>query len=78
LFFFSHFLSYSFSEISRFDPKGGDIVLKADQYVSREENRRLCLEQLHLLLKEGQAKEPSSEYLFSNETPSNFLSESRA
>ncbi|GAX79599.1 hypothetical protein CEUSTIGMA_g7040.t1 [Chlamydomonas eustigma] len=58
----------------RFESSTGDIVLRADRYPSREENRRLCLEQLHLLLKEGQAKESSVDFLFSKQR-SSYLSE---
>lgn len=37
----------------RFDAATNEIVLSSNRYPSREENRRLCLEQLHLLLREG-------------------------
>ena len=38
---------------SRFDASSKEIVIKADRYPTREENRRLCLEQLHRVLREG-------------------------
>ncbi len=37
----------------RFDASSKEIVIKADRYPTREENRRLCLEQLHRVLREG-------------------------
>jgi hypothetical protein len=37
----------------RFDAHSKEIIIRADQYPTREENRRLCLEQLHMVLREG-------------------------
>ena len=42
----------------RFDAATKEIVLRSNRYPTREENRRLCLEQLHLLLHEGMAGAP--------------------
>ncbi|KAG1671534.1 hypothetical protein FOA52_011254 [Chlamydomonas sp. UWO 241] len=49
----------------RVDAQAGEIVLSADRYVRREENRRLLLEQLHQLIEEGHAHAPSPDgYVF--------------
>ena len=51
-----HHIHTFFHFTCRFDATTKEIVLQADRYLSREENRRLCLEQLHLLIREGQAR----------------------
>ena len=43
----------------RLDAKHGEMVLRADCYAAREENRRLLLQQLHTLITEAQAFAPS-------------------
>ena len=43
----------------RLDAKHGEVVLRADCYAAREENRRLLLQQLHTLITEVQTFAPS-------------------
>ncbi|KAF6262380.1 hypothetical protein COO60DRAFT_1496817 [Scenedesmus sp. NREL 46B-D3] len=45
---------------SRYDPATGLLSLVCGRFPSREENRRWCLEVLHRLLQEAQARTPAA------------------
>lgn len=47
----------------RYDPSTGDITIVVDRHPGREDNRRLALEQLAMLLREANARHPSAEFL---------------
>lgn len=47
----------------RYDPATGMLSLVCTRFPTREENRRWCLEVLHRLLQEGQARHPSRHFL---------------
>ena len=57
---------------ARFDSRTGEVVLRCESYPTREENRRWCLERLHLVLQAAQQRHPSPAFLFAR-VPSPFL-----
>jgi hypothetical protein len=56
-------LSASLPCSCRYNPETGMLSLSCDRFPTREENRRWCLEVLHRLLQEGQARHPSKGFL---------------